>query len=562
MVSSSFARSCALLFSLAASALAQTTCTLTVPANPLTAQGLSTPYQVSGCNQNDFAAQASFVEAAIFDPATNAITIYHPLVVNAGSTAGKNFIAPVPAIVPAGATVGIWFGSNAMTLVLAGAGAAQCVNGLGNSVFGQFAYCNGDVFMKTTQAAAAAGQLTIPPLGQTNNGQGACPSTRDFRVVDMDQSDNVDTTYLLINNAVLAQNTPANAKNNTKAQEITNGSDNALINNFIQPALGCKPWMVASLTAPSGMTSALALNELQAGANPAAVPALVPMNDDFAVVNNNGAITQSMQKTNLYRAGVGQPPAAAAADAAPTAYCKNYAQSGIFIANNMALFSGKTSPAPAMANNLYTFLAQRFSMSYAAAPALGCVTLFNIQNPVTLTMANCIATAATINTGVLNNIINGVTQPAAASAAAAAPASSGAAKKPATTATAAKKPMGTAPVGTAPAAKQPATTAAAGTGAKKGAANNGAATSVATTSAAATKAAATKGAAAPSGAPAAGKAAPAKANDSAQRVWKRLQTNNVINPEDVAQPYKRRFATDVKRSDDSSYALAGGFIEK
>ena len=28
----------------------------------------------------------------------------------------------------------------------------------------------------------------------------------------MDQSDNVDSTYLLINNKTLAQNTPANAK--------------------------------------------------------------------------------------------------------------------------------------------------------------------------------------------------------------------------------------------------------------------------------------------------------------------------------------------------------------
>jgi hypothetical protein len=116
---------------------AQASCTLSVPANPLTAVGLATPYTVTGCDQRQFADQGSFVEAAIFDPATNTITLYHPLVVNKGDVAGKDFITPIPATVPAGATVGIWFGTNAGTLTLAGPGVGGCVNGLPNSVFGQ-----------------------------------------------------------------------------------------------------------------------------------------------------------------------------------------------------------------------------------------------------------------------------------------------------------------------------------------------------------------------------------------------------------------------------------------
>jgi hypothetical protein len=36
-------------------------------------------------------------------------------------------------------------------------------------------------------------------------------------MVDMDQSDNVDSAYLLINGTILAQNTPANAKANPNA---------------------------------------------------------------------------------------------------------------------------------------------------------------------------------------------------------------------------------------------------------------------------------------------------------------------------------------------------------
>lgn len=138
MVSGFFAsglKGYALLASFVVSALAQN-CVLTVPPNPLTAQGLATPYTVTGCNQIDFANQGTFVEAAIFDPATNQITIYHPLVVNQGAVAGQDFIQPVPATVPAGATVGIWFGSNAAVVTLAGA-TGGCVNGLPNSPFGQ-----------------------------------------------------------------------------------------------------------------------------------------------------------------------------------------------------------------------------------------------------------------------------------------------------------------------------------------------------------------------------------------------------------------------------------------
>lgn len=53
----------------------------------------------------------------------------------------------------------------------------------------------------------------------------------------MDQSNNVDTTYPLINGKALTQNTPANAKANPGAEELTNGSDNAPVNDFL--ALRC-----------------------------------------------------------------------------------------------------------------------------------------------------------------------------------------------------------------------------------------------------------------------------------------------------------------------------------
>src|SRR5438034_10275312 len=121
-------------------------CTLLVPANPLSAQGLATPYRLvatdrrkGACHEaND--AQAAFVEASVLDPATGAVSVFHPLVVDAGRDAA---IAPAAPKLPAGAVVGIWFGYNGDTLTLRDApAAAKCVNGLNGSLFGQFAYCN------------------------------------------------------------------------------------------------------------------------------------------------------------------------------------------------------------------------------------------------------------------------------------------------------------------------------------------------------------------------------------------------------------------------------------
>jgi hypothetical protein len=118
---------------LAGVALAQD-CTLKVPTNPLTAAGLATPYEVSGCDQTQ-ADQISFVECAIYD-GNGGISIYHPLVVNSGAQVGKDFVKPVAATVPQGATTACWFGTNADTLTLTG-DTANCVNGLGESIFGQ-----------------------------------------------------------------------------------------------------------------------------------------------------------------------------------------------------------------------------------------------------------------------------------------------------------------------------------------------------------------------------------------------------------------------------------------
>jgi hypothetical protein len=259
--------------------------------------------------------------------------------------------------------------------------------------------------MKTAVAAASAGTLPVPALAAGLGGQ--CPTTRDFRIVDQDQSDNVVTTYLLEGN-VLSQNTPTLSKNSTASKNATvlsNGSDNGLVDEFIDPALGCTPWMASSVTAPTGMTPALALNELQGNSNPPpGGPALIPINDPMVLIGTQ----QSLEKLNLYRAAVGQPLAATAADASGTTYCKNFMVAGVFIQGNAALFAGKTSPAPDVANNLYTFLAQRFATSLGAAGGLNCLGLFNFAQPVAEGLdGNGVVTSASINTAPLTSILNG-----------------------------------------------------------------------------------------------------------------------------------------------------------
>src|SRR5581483_7171519 len=88
------------------------------------------------------------------------------------------------------------------------------------------------------------------------------------------------------------------------------------LDEFVDPALGCKPWQVKDLA--SGATgTALALDELQAAAHQAAPSALVPLNDPMTGVGGG----QSTQKTNLYRAGVDQ--AALPAGQRPSAYCRD-----------------------------------------------------------------------------------------------------------------------------------------------------------------------------------------------------------------------------------------------
>jgi hypothetical protein len=344
------------------------------------------------------------VQGVIYDPAKGTFSVYNPLVIDKGT---QPAVAPTAPTLPKGAVVGLWFGFNGDTLQLQGANRttllfAGCVNGLGKSLFGQFAYCNAPAFFAAANRGIANGKVKVPALQTANDGK-PCPTVRDFSVVDQDQSDNVQTQYLATANGQMAQLSDANKAKIPDAITIGNPSDNALLTNFIDPALGCQPWQVPDLAnGGNTMVSALPLDELQAAANQKSPIALVPLNNPMTLVNDQ----QSLQKTDLYRWGVDQPFAFSNRSASGTAYCQNMVQTGLA---RMQLDQPMTSQAPSpdtgAANSLFTFLAQRFM---GAFDILNCGKLLNQPNPVTVqTDNNGVAISATITLGGDNNGNNG-----------------------------------------------------------------------------------------------------------------------------------------------------------
>lgn len=329
-------------------------CTIVVPPNPLSAGGLATPYELTATDRRQgpcheaSPAQSAFVEATILDPATGEVSIYRPLVIDRGTRPAIQTVLPT---LPANAVVGLWFGFQGTNLTLAhGFG---CVNGLFGSPFSQFAYCNAPAFFRAAHTAITAGLLTVPPLGTGLDGL-PCPSTRDFSIVDQDQSDNVDTRYIVLANGQTGQDT---GQLPPGATYLTNGSDNGLLNKFVQPALGCASFTAPDLTTGGGASTSLALNELQAEQQTVPV-AIVPPNDPMVLFNGHFAFA----KMNLYRLGVDQVPSFQIIEAA--VYCQNLmVVAPARLIADRTFEVGKPSPDVAQAPDLASFLQVRLAAS-------------------------------------------------------------------------------------------------------------------------------------------------------------------------------------------------------
>jgi hypothetical protein len=398
-------------------AAANVNCDIIVPANPLSAQGLATPYQLtgtdgqspaaSGCTMANAGNLGAFVQATILNPRNGRLYVYNPLVITQGTTPA---VQPVVPRLPRNAIVTIDFGFNGTDLIQVGAtpNALQqgnCVNGQAGSVFGQQSFCNGINFFNAAFQLERFGLIRVPfegtsakivPSGGQMGTGTDCPTTRNFDMVDQDPSDNVTTEYLL-NPATgqTAQDTTANEANIANATPLLNGSDNTLVDRFLDPTLGCTPFQVPDLGNNNLPSSSQALNELLAARNQPRIVALVPENDEMTL-DGNGNFDAA--KTNLYRAEVGQAPISAQNNqtSSPAMFCQNLVNIQTpFIAANQTVLATGQSPVPGVGDNLFTFMANRLAMSFTN---LNCQN-FGLTNPVTVQLdGNGAAVAATFNT--------------------------------------------------------------------------------------------------------------------------------------------------------------------
>ena len=392
-------------------------CDIIVPANPLSAKGLATPYQLtgpacttpaaSGCQMINSVNLGAFVQATILNPRTGALSVYNPLVITAGT---KPAVKPVVPKLPKNAIVTIDFGFNGTFLYQVGATSnalaqGNCVDGMGGSAFGQVSFCNGINFFNAAFRMMHEGRMAVPSAGTSRKmvatagaiGTGnTCPTTRNFDMIDQDPSDNVTTKYLLDSaTGQTAQDTTANVARMPGAQVVVNGSDNALVDDFLDPAFGCTPVMAPDLGNHGAMATSQALDELLAATDQPKNAALVPENDEM-VVDSTGQIDPA--KTDLYRAEIGQAPVDAQTNASssPAMFCQNMINIQTpFLAANQNLLATWPSPVPTVGDTLFTFMAGRLASSF---DNLNCQQ-FGLTNPVAVVNNGAgAATQATLNT--------------------------------------------------------------------------------------------------------------------------------------------------------------------
>jgi hypothetical protein len=386
-------------------AAASMNCTVSVPANPLTAQGLASPWVLGdGCTWANGGTEGVFIDATILAP-NGQIQVYNPVVINQGTTPA---VAPTPPTIAAGSQVILSLGFNGNALALVGPGATQgnCIDAFGNSLINQTPQCNAAGFYRMANAEIARGTLKIPAAGTGQDGQ-ACQTTRDFGMIDQDQSDNAIASYLFDPaTGQTAQATAANQAAMANATVEQNGSDNGLLDKFLDPALGCTPFTATNPTNPAGQSASQALNELSARANQKGTIALLPVDNPQLLVGGNFSIG----KTNAYRVETDQPRLAANANTSRNAarYCQNMVNIQTpRLKLDAAMETGTASPVPALGNNLANFLAARLSGSFGN---LNCQN-FGLTDPVTLTVdGNGVATGATFNTAQQTAKVTGTTR--------------------------------------------------------------------------------------------------------------------------------------------------------
>jgi hypothetical protein len=292
------------------------TCRIVIPAHPLSARGLSAPYQLKGCTAGSAASPGGVVQATILDPATGALSVYDPPVITAGN---RPAVRPAVPRLPPHAIVTIDFSSTGPKLIPAGATPGALAQGHCISGPGSTSSCNGTAFFRAALALIRQGRLPVPSEGTSANmvatggrlGTGRdCPNVRNFEVAGL-------------------------------------GPAGALVDDFIDPAFGCKPFTAPDLGNKNAPATSRALDELLAAGNEPKVAARLPP--------------------------AGQPGRAA--------YCQNLVNlQAPFLAANSGVLAAAAAPGPAGGTNLFTYLASRLSASFSG---LGC-RQFGLADPVTV----------------------------------------------------------------------------------------------------------------------------------------------------------------------------------
>ena len=341
-------------------------CLLKVPDDPLNT-GLFSPWYVStapnsetNCSQLIDGTEV-FAEATILDKNSGKIFIYSPLVIDIDT---EPAVKPKVLTLPINNVVTIHFGTNAESITLIserGITQGSCINGFSNSIFGQFAHCNAVNFFEIISSLIYRNIISIPPIKNSNLCD-ICPTTRSFSVVDQDQSDNVLTKYIITTDLKLAQDSVVNKNKLNILKIISNGSDNKVLSDFVNPAIGCDSFFAQDFEDININRFSLVLNELQANLTDSnsVDTALIPSGNPMCLINGE----VSIGKINAYREGVAQPIITQIDPEDNKKYCSSMLSVTIpFLILHKNEF--ENFPAPGKdSNNLLNFLIGRFINSW------------------------------------------------------------------------------------------------------------------------------------------------------------------------------------------------------
>lgn len=337
-------------------------CGVVVPENPLSYQGLNTPYILKSLNNKtddcSVLKQRStvFIEIVIFDIVSSTFYIYNPLVVNDLGQI-KNIIKTDQ--LPVHNVVGIWFGSNDVTFKLLDSNNSlhfgDCVDGYNNSVFGNFAYCNAKIFFETVDKY----KFYIPDIGKTIN-DFDCLTTRSFEFNQQYHISSVVSSYIIYQDQKVA----IKSFNNLSIFEpplyvIINKSNGRILNSYISIATRCNTFIGYDFIDQYNRKSSIVLNELQGSLDKQQI--FIPSTHPSVMMNGY----PDLNKLNLYRIGLNQPVVTGIHINDSIIYCNGiYNKTPVFLYNHYDLLTNYNTPDDTLGNNLINVMISRFLSSW------------------------------------------------------------------------------------------------------------------------------------------------------------------------------------------------------